>query len=346
MKRITTLLRWLNVLLIISTFLAYLSPYINPASFWPISVFGLGFPYLFILNFCFAILWAMMRQRYFWLSVGCLVMGWGHFTAQFGWSGNGDLGKETINVVNYNTRNFRYIYMAKKNAAKREKSFNTWLASAAVDIFLLQETDPSRVKKITAATGFKHSYQPKGKRVAILSKYPIMDSGFIDFGHASHAVIWADIKCSGRIVRCYSIHLKSSYLNREAIDAVSSGKVKEKETWTGLWGLIKSYKNYGYQRIEQAEKLLAHIQDSSHPVIVGGDFNEPPTSYIYHQFSKYLKDGFVEAGSGIGSTYNGKIPFLKIDYLFLSPNIKILSQKIDRVPFSDHFPVRTVIEVK
>ena len=112
-------------------------------------------------------------------------------------------------------------------------------------------------------------------------------------------------------------------------------------TWSGLWSLIKLYKNHAYIRVGQSQKVLAHIRKSPYPVVVGGDFNETPSSFIYREFNNELKDAFRTAGSGFGSTYAGKIPLLKIDYLFYDPRLRVLEHKIERKPFSDHYPVRT-----
>ena len=45
------------------------------------------------------------------------------------------------------------------------------------------------------------------------------------------------------------------------------------------------------------------------------------------------------AGTGLGQTYNGKFPTLRIDYILHSPEFKINSFKTTEVNLSDHFPI-------
>ena len=345
MKRINGLSRWLNVLLILTTFVAYLSPYISPTTFWPISVFGLGVPSLFVLNFIFFLYWIFRRQKYFVLSLGCILLGWSHLTSNFGFGSNNTTSdNHQISIVNFNTRNLSQVYFHKnkKEQAKQIKAFENWLTKNNVDIFLFQEITSNRIKQVNKIVKFQHLVQPKGKRIAILSRYPVIASGTIEFSSVNHLAIWADLEVGkNKIIRSYTLHLQSSYLDRDAIEAVAAGKVREKETWFGAWELIKVYKKHASARVKQAEKILEHIQKSPYPVVVGGDFNEPPTSYVYHQFNRQLKDAFRSAGRGFGSTYAGKIPLMKIDFLFYDPRLRILKHEIERKPFSDHYPVRT-----
>jgi len=345
LKSINGLSRWLNVLLILSTFIAYLSPYISPTSLWPVSIFGLAFPLFFILNFLFFLYWVFRRNKHFLLSLCCMLLGWGHFSSNFGFGGGSSKpGKNQITIVNFNTRNLSEVYVHKneKQQARQIKDFENWLSENKTDIFLFQETAKYRIKDINKIVNLPHLYQPKDKRVAILSRYPIKSSGIIELNSISHLSLWADLEVSkDKIIRFYSLHFKSSNLDRNAIDAVAAGKMREKKTWSGVWGLIKVYKNHAYTRVGQSEKVLAHIRKSSYPVVVGGDFNEPPSSYVYQQFHTHLNDAFRTAGSGFGSTYAGKIPLLKIDYLFYDPRLTVLEHKIERKPFSDHYPIRT-----
>jgi endonuclease/exonuclease/phosphatase family metal-dependent hydrolase len=82
-------------------------------------------------------------------------------------------------------------------------------------------------------------------------------------------------------------------------------------------------------------------------VVVCGDFNDTPNSYTYHQISKGLNDAFREAGSGIGTTYVGKIPFLRIDYILYSKErFDPLYFKVIRKNLSDHYPVVSTLKIK
>jgi len=52
-----------------------------------------------------------------------------------------------------------------------------------------------------------------------------------------------------------------------------------------------------------------------------------------------MKDAFVEAGSGLGGTYNGKMPSYRIDYILCNEDFEVLSYEKGNVDYSDHYPV-------
>ena len=99
--------------------------------------------------------------------------------------------------------------------------------------------------------------------------------------------------------------------------------------------LGKAYRQRGIQTAE----LTSFIDNSPYPIILGGDFNDTPSSFAYQQVNELLDDSFIKKGKGIGSTYNGIIPFLRIDYIFTDKKFTCTHyQKIKNLN-SDHFPI-------
>jgi endonuclease/exonuclease/phosphatase family metal-dependent hydrolase len=47
---------------------------------------------------------------------------------------------------------------------------------------------------------------------------------------------------------------------------------------------------------------------------------------------------------GMGTTYAGKIPLLRIDYIFADQNLEVATFDIVKDPFSDHYAVISTIE--
>ena len=60
---INKLLYLINSLSLFTLLLSYLSPFINPTIFWPISFIGLMFPILYITNLLFMIYWLIGMKR-------------------------------------------------------------------------------------------------------------------------------------------------------------------------------------------------------------------------------------------------------------------------------------------
>jgi endonuclease/exonuclease/phosphatase family metal-dependent hydrolase len=77
---------------------------------------------------------------------------------------------------------------------------------------------------------------------------------------------------------------------------------------------------------------------------VCGDFNDTPNSYVYRILSDRLQDSFKEKGLGIGTTFAGSIPLLRIDYILADMQFKINECKVIHNKWSDHYPVVTEMQ--
>jgi endonuclease/exonuclease/phosphatase family metal-dependent hydrolase len=90
------------------------------------------------------------------------------------------------------------------------------------------------------------------------------------------------------------------------------------------------------KRAEQARTVMEHVKTSPYPTIVCGDFNDTPMSYAYNQFNQLLIDSFRNCASGIGSTYVGKVPAGRIDYIFHTKGLQSSHFEIQEEAYSDH----------
>ena len=77
-------MRWINLLLVLGTFLVYLSPYIPPHVFFPLVFPGLLFPWLILANALFFVFWLIVRDRYFLFSLGVIVLGFAEVSSIIG----------------------------------------------------------------------------------------------------------------------------------------------------------------------------------------------------------------------------------------------------------------------
>src|SRR5699024_7253767 len=93
------------------------------------------------------------------------------------------------------------------------------------------------------------------------------------------------------------------------------------------------------KRSKEVDILAEKIKESPYPVLVCGDFNDPPNSYSYSSVSDGLKDAFLEKGFGVGRTFRKVSPTLRIDYIFTSTSIGIVNFNIMHVDYSDHYPI-------
>ena len=94
-------------------------------------------------------------------------------------------------------------------------------------------------------------------------------------------------------------------------------------------------------RIAQIEKVVELLSDESVPVIIGGDFNEKPTT---EQFFSIFDNAFIRTclGTECPYTFSTANPSSTIDYLAFKPQdaFEITSHEVVNETYaSDHFPV-------
>jgi len=57
-----------------------------------------------------------------------------------------------------------------------------------------------------------------------------------------------------------------------------------------------------------------------------------------------LVDAYASTGFGPGITYHEDFFLFRIDYIMHSKNMKAYRTKVDKVTYSDHYPVYTFLE--
>ncbi len=87
-------------------------------------------------------------------------------------------------------------------------------------------------------------------------------------------------------------------------------------------------------------------RNAGKPMILCGDFNDTPVSYTYHKLSRNLNDAFIGSGTGMGTTFRGNFPYVRIDYLLYSDDFKAYHYKTGKINWSDHYPVMARFRLK
>lgn len=348
MKGLYNILRWFNVLLIFLTFLAYLSPYINPESFSWLNIIGTAYPWLLLANVLFVILWAFLKNKYFLFSLCTILMGWSHLSRFIGFNfSTTEATANSIRVASFNTSGLGYL--ADEDTLKHWQHVNNLVGflnqKGSLDILCLQEVSGIRAQYAVDKFGFKYKHHIPYHGAAIVSKYPILNSGEVEFKTRTNSCLWADIKVGPKTIRVYSVHLKSNRVSTETEKLLKSGDLQQRETWSDIKGVFGKFRYTSKIRVQQAEKVKTHARKSPHPVILCGDFNETSTSYVYQLLAEGMKDSFQEAGFGIGSTYAGRIPALRIDFILSDPRFNVRKFNILKKAYSDHYPIVASFEL-
>lgn len=352
--------RSVNILFVTGLLLSLMASYISPAKLWILPFVGMALPGLLLANIIFVIIW-IIRRRYFavvsLLAIACcLPQLFRLFATNIGSADNKTDGK-IIKVMSYNVRDFD-LYNWSENIHSKEKIFET-IQEKSPDIICFQEfyndttASFSTIKQLQSL-GYTHYFFTRELvlrgtdewGIAIFSKHPILEHGTIikqtfktGYGRKPFKGLYADIRIGDSTIRFINVHLQSIYFGLQEYETIEEFRSTQNLDEHGARSIFRKLKRAFERRAEQAEELKAFINRQTKPVVVCGDFNDLPNSYVANYISKGMQDAFLERGFGIGHTYNGKIPFLRIDYLLTTPQFRIHHFEVINNPISDHFPV-------
>lgn len=214
------------------------------------------------------------------------------------------------------------------------------------------------IPDIMAADGFleyNYSYNPKlnfdGNHhfgIITFSKYPIINKQTISFYPYDYNSIfqYSDVVKGTDTLRVFNIHLQSLKFTNTNLEYIDNPSMKDEEDIKKSKSLISKLKKGFLKRKQQAERIRAEIDKSPYPVMVCGDFNDVPNSYAYNTIGSGLNNAFAEKGSGIGRTFSGISPTLRIDNIFVAKPFNILQYTRINKKLSDHFPVIADVQME
>jgi endonuclease/exonuclease/phosphatase family metal-dependent hydrolase len=330
-------MKWFGYLWCGLTLLAGLSARSNPAKFGYFSLLGTAMPYLLIGIFLLIFFW---RKNWLVLiPIGCLFVVWTHFSAFVGWHIFPE--KPNKNAVRILTWNIGKLWAEKQNRNQRNQLFFRFVKKTVhPDIFCTQEMNVNFMQEVAQELEMPYLHHFSDFQTAIFSKFPIIDSGNVVFEKTANSAIWADIKLpSGKKIRIFCAHLQSNKVSGDADKLAENAKIDDKETWDEVGGIFSKVNRGTKKRSRQAQVLAKNIESSPFPAILCGDLNDTPHSFTYHILTQKLSDPFRLHGFGLGTTYRGSIPLLRIDYILPTEKISTTNYQTLNSKLSDHDPV-------
>ncbi|GGG28389.1 endonuclease [Hymenobacter glacieicola] len=353
-----------TVLLMLWVLVAIACAQIPAYTFWP-AIFGaLTLPVALALNLLAGLYWLVRRWPVAALPLGLAVLTWPHFqrglavhpfrvapaaAAQTG---------QVVKVLSANVRIFNVYPQLRDAGLHSSREMVRWVAENPADILCLQEFYNEPVGTRSQDGNVFHTVDKIGRQagrqaflsktvtnsagaefgMAIFSRYPIVNKGTISFGKLTqnHAM-WADIRLpSHDTIRVYSFHLQS--MSMEEKDIVDSYSSKAGLKQKGV-GLLRRFKRGAIARHWQVDTLVRRFERCRYPMLLCADLNDVPYSYSYDQLADHFQNAWASVGNGVGSTYNGRLPFVRIDNQFASPQWTVDDYWVHyEIPYSDHFP--------
>lgn len=334
----------------------------DPRDLILIAFFGLAYPFFLLLNFLMVIWWCF-RNRWIFalLTLGVILVGWHALIATVGLTGEAGEGAkqdpDLVRMMTYNVHSFK-PYGEQSNEAVKQQMLDV-VRTENPDIICFQEYYTRRKGSFDLTDSLKrilktrnlhfvpsnsNDYESYG--LAIFSRYPIVNKGEIVFpDHNGNESIFIDVMIKGKKIRVYNVHLQSISFDKQDYNYLDKVKQKIDTELTPAKRILRMLKTAFLKRSAQVDIMKAHMKTCETPFLIAGDFNDTPASYAVTQMTSALNNTFVEKGSGLGRTYNGKFPNFQIDYISVTRTIRVMNHRIIEAKLSDHFPVRSDLRI-
>jgi endonuclease/exonuclease/phosphatase family metal-dependent hydrolase len=318
--------------------ISYVLPYVPPKSFATLSVLSLGVPLLILLNIIFFIFWLIRFKKQLFLSLLVLILGWNYMQSMYALSFlSTEKASNDMSVMSFNVRLFNK-YNWKPNKTTKDDIVDFFYEKAP-DIICIQEYTRGKPIYLDGYSNFNATYTKNARGgLTIFSKFPIINSGSLEFKNTNNNALFVDVKKDKDTIRVYNLHLQSSKINTQ-IDYINNQYSRDL--------FVKRVKEAFIMQQNQVELFKNHKSKCKYKTIVAGDFNNTAFSYSYNEIlGDDLVDTFEEAGSGFGKTFDFKFFPLRIDFILADKDFEVSSfETYNKTILSDHYPIKAILKL-
>jgi endonuclease/exonuclease/phosphatase family metal-dependent hydrolase len=352
----------LNIALAIAFLLGCYAGYFNPTYFWFIGLFTLGALYLFFALLFFMCFWFIAKKKMMLISAIAILLAWQPMRQVLKLRTNNNFtvakAQNNLRVMSWNVESFD-IVEHKTRPDVKIKMFDL-INEYQPDVACFQELaggdkDAKAINYVPAISkalnfpNYNFSYSVKNDYdskhhfgIITFSRYPILKKQTYSTKPDDYNFIFqsVDILKNSDTVRVFNVHLQSLKFDTTNLRYINDASTTSSEIDVQKSkNLITKFKTSFLKRKIQSEGIQKAISESPYPVVVCGDFNDVPNSYAYSTIGKGLKNAFAEEGTGIGRTFSGISPTLRIDNIFMDKQFEVI--QYTRIPkrLSDHFPI-------
>ena len=350
-KLLVFVLTILALIGLVAMALSVLNAYVNPKHFIWTTLFGLAFWEVLIFNIVVLVLLLLLWSKKAWISILAMLVAIPGINKSYSF-GSKEEADNSIRVMSYNVHMFKHID-GKTDSEDFANQMANQVRDQNPDILCCQEfaafksgvSRPKCIEDFAESCGFQYIYYNRKSNFGgnvVFSKYPITkvdeESGFGQ-ENTYGVMVTVDAGEKGKF-HVANVHLLSYMITDTEIDLLINSTDKKDDLDT-IGKTVLHKLSYAFQRrSDELKNVLTTMPPVSGPIIMCGDFNEPPLSYNYRQMQKAgFVDTFTKVGRGIKPTYAGKLPLLRIDYIWANEDVKPLNFKRLRYKASDHYPI-------
>lgn len=351
----------INIILVALLLCCIATRYVNPYSFHYFEVIALAFSIIFIANIVAAVFWLIAKdhKHYCLLSIVALLLALPIANCYFSCNQKEITDSNGFKIISYNVEAFNLEGW--KNRTKIQTNIYNFILNENPDIICFQEFHHDKneqfqfIKKIKDL-GLKHIHTNTIYSTGIhhfqgnciCSRYPIVNSGIMNYQKSGNTTIWADIVKDKDTIRIFNNHLESYRLTDSNLQIVEEIEKTQTIDMNNAESIYQKLTKAMSRRGVQTDELVHALTESPYPIVCCGDFNSLPCSYTYQsiQASQDLQDAFLESGSGFGETFNKKWwSRFRLDYILYSPTLSSEGFQRTKIKNSDHYPISCKIVI-
>lgn len=352
-----------NLVVVILFITSAFSEEVSPTDALFFAYLGLAFPVFLFLTLCFIVYWSfLLKWKYALLGLCALIICKNPVKNYFPFHSrvpDKEILNDDLKVLTYNVMGFGY----RNHTKTAPNRILQYIAQSGADIVCLQEYAVSKSDKLLtnqkvyealdmypyhSVIGFGTSGM-MNFGIAVFSKYPISNSRKIKYESNFNGSSIHEIQVKDKKLILINNHLESFKLTTEDRSRYSAFiKNMNVDTFDGLRSAFEQKLGPAFCiRAKQAEAVTKEIKKIKEPyILVCGDFNDTPISYAHHTIQGPLIDAYAASGRGPGITYNENFFWFRIDNIMHSSRIKSMNCTVDKVRYSDHYPMWCYLRLK
>ncbi len=328
-----------NILVVLAFWAICLSSYVSPANFPSLSTMGLAFPVFAVVNILFVVFWLIFKIRHVWIplvGLGCMVSYiWDYCPLNMS---KDEEPENAIKVITFNVG--RTL-----SEDDRQKTIE-YLNEANADVICLQEAyanwaQRADFKKLLKSRNYHYVYN-QGEY--IITRFDVVgDSIPLRYFTSSGHTFVHRFRHQEDTILIINNHLESNKLKdedkaefKDMIKRPRKDKIEKKGN-----ELVNYLTEAAAIRSVQVDSLCQFVEkNKGKSIILCGDLNDTPISYTYQKISRELNSVFRKKGNGVGTTFNEKGFWVRIDHAFVSDDWTIHAAYVEKkIITSDHYPL-------